>query len=149
MANPELIEYAKNQLKAGSSPNYIRTVLMKQGWGERDVDDAMGIAQSEAKPGEKPAPEKTHKESSPSTRNRFLPIAGTITGILFLIMAGAAIYGLITVSGLIATMESAMTAAGVGMSGMLSTYMIAAWAFAALELLAGIFWIIYGIKELL
>lgn len=130
MANPELIEYAKNQLKAGSSPNYVRTVLMKQGWGERDVDDALGIAQAEAGPAKEVQPGPGKPDKGPKTKTRrvkFLPVAGILTGALFIISALFSILNEIVVIAL--------------------TFNISSWITAIIQIVAGIFWIIYGIKE--
>ena len=152
MANPELIEYAKNQMNAGSSANYIRTVLIKQGWGERDVDDALGIAQTEAGPaatGAAPAAEAaTAKLATKGEKNRFLAIAGILTGIFFVITGGITIYMLLTIGGMITTMEAALGAAGL-ITGMISGQMILGWVLGIIGLIAGVFWLIVGIKELL
>jgi hypothetical protein len=132
MANAELIEYAKNQLKAGSSANYIRTVLIKQGWGERDVDDALGIAQAEAgtpSRGAAPAAAAKPVKTNPETgKNKFLAIACILTGVFFLI---SAILLILTEMQLLAL-----------------TFNVTTWITAIIELIAGIFWIIVAIKEL-
>lgn len=125
MANPELIEYAKNQLNAGSSPNYIRTVLIKQGWSERDVDDAIGIAQADAGPAKeepKPAEEKPPVER----KNKPLMIAAILTGVFFLISA------------VLSIMTETQLLTGMNMLTL---------ATAVIELLAGIFWIIIAVRE--
>jgi len=131
MANAELIEYAKNQLKAGSSANYIRTVLIKQGWGERDVNDALGIAQAEAgTPSRGAAPAAAAKpiEAKPGTgKNKFLAIAGILTGVFFLIAA------IVSISDEIQLLAF--------------TFNIMPWIIAIIELIAGIFWIIFAKKE--
>lgn len=127
MANPELIEYAKNQLNAGSSPNYIRTVLIKQGWGERDVDDAIGIAQTEAGPVmEEPAPAKAGEAKPRAGKNKFLIIAAILTGVFFL------------VSAVLSIMTEMQLLAGLNMLPL---------AAAAIELIAGVFWIIIAVME--
>lgn len=132
MANAELIEYAENQLKAGSSANYIRTVLIKQGWGERDVDDALGIAQAETgipSRGSAPAAAAKPIEAKPGAgKNKLLAIAGILTGIFFLISAILSIFN-----------ETQILA---------FTFNAISWIIAIIELIAGIFWIIVGIKEL-
>ncbi len=130
MVNAELIEYAKNQLKAGSSANYIRTVLTKQGWSKRDVDDALGIAQSEVGPPPAAAaavPVKA-KPEAPAGKNKSLAIAGILTAALFIISALLSI---------LKEMGSPAVA-----------FDMMPWATAVIQLLAGIFWIILGIKEL-
>lgn len=127
MANAELIEYAKNQLKAGSSPNYIRTVLIKQGWGERDVDDAVGIAQSEAGPvREEPTPAKAEEAKPRTGKNMFLIIAGILTGIFFLI---SAVLSIMTETQLLTGLN------------------IVPLTVAVIELIAGVFWIIIAVME--
>ena len=130
MANAELIEYAKNQLKAGSSANYIRTVLIKQGWGERDVDDALGIAQAEAgTPSRGAAPAAAASPAKPVTgKNKLFAIAGILTGVFFLIAA-------------IASISDEMLI-------LAFTFNIMPWIIAILELIAGIFWIIVAVNEL-
>lgn len=150
MANPELIEYAKNQLDAGSSATYVRTVLIKQGWSERDVDDAIGIAQAQVEPKQPPAPVASPvAEAKPSGSSKFLAIAGTLSGIFFIVMGGISIYILITLGGALAAFEALAAAGGAaGVTGMFSGYIWLGWIFAVIELLAGIFWIIFGIKEL-
>lgn len=131
MVNAELIEYARNQLKAGSSANYIRTVLIKQGWGERDVDDALGIAQTEAgTPSRGAAPAIAATPAKPGAsggKNKFFAIAGILTGVFFLIAAIASI------SDEIVILEF--------------TFNVMPWIIAIIGLIAGIFWIIVAIKE--
>lgn len=150
MANAELIEYAKNQLKAGSSANYIRTVLIKQGWGERDVDDALGIAQAEAGP-VKEVPATPAKAAEPAAKpetgeNKFLPIAGLLTGIFLIITGVTAIYMLLTIGEMITTIEAVIGATGL-ITGLVSGQTLLCWPLAIIGLIAGIFWIISGIKK--
>jgi hypothetical protein len=153
MTNAELVEYAKNQLNAGSSANYIRTVLIKQGWGERDVDDAIGIAQSEAgssgaTAAARPLDRTAMRPVTPSGKSKSLAIAGVLTGIFFIIMAAIALYMLITIGGALSIMDTAIAQMGGIISGLFSGYLWLGWIITIIELLAGIFWIIAGAKEL-
>ena len=40
MANRELVNYIKNQIRAGHSETAIRRTLIKTGWDKKGVDDA-------------------------------------------------------------------------------------------------------------
>jgi len=44
-ANPELVKYAKENLKAGHAPGRIRKSLVDAGWPKDDVDNALDAAQ--------------------------------------------------------------------------------------------------------
>ena len=149
MANPELIEYAKNQLKAGSSANYIRTVLIKQGWGERDVNDAIGIAQAEAGSPSGAAAAAKPAESKPAPgKNKFLAIAGLLTGIFLVITGGIAILTLLNIDATLIAMEAAIGTVGL-LTGAFSTQILLGWPITIIGLIAGILWIIAGVKELI
>lgn len=146
MTNAELVEYAKNQLQAGSSANYIRTVLIKQGWGERDVDDAIAIAQTEVGAAGERVPVTAATEAAvagpatPGGKSKSLILAGFLTGLYLVITSGVSISTLITRGEILAAMEAA--GAGTG------SPLILTWVLAIIGLIAGIFWIIVAIKEL-
>jgi hypothetical protein len=48
MANPEIIEYAREQLKAGHSVDEIRDSLIKTGWSKEEVEEAISAVQTQA-----------------------------------------------------------------------------------------------------
>ena len=53
MVHPHLINYVREQLKAGYSPDEIRSFLVGHGYPIRDIDEAVEHAR---RPLQKPAP---------------------------------------------------------------------------------------------
>jgi len=47
MADPAVVDYVKKQLMAGVPLETIRTNLMEEDWSDKEIDDAVNVAQNE------------------------------------------------------------------------------------------------------
>ena len=76
MPTPDVIDYVKQQLKAGRNPEDIRRALLLQGWPENDVSDAIVFARSSIVPPK----ESVKKEKVPEKAG--VALAGFIISLL-------------------------------------------------------------------
>ena len=91
MVDKRLVDYINSSLKAGYTKEQIKYVLLKEGWPEGDVDQALGTVEEVKKPQkepEKPRKEKAVEPTGESHKKIY------IIGALFIIaiMAGAGFY---------------------------------------------------------
>jgi len=62
MADNRLIDYVNSAVKAGQPAEQIRNVLLRRGWSEEDVDEALDSVMRYSKPEEKPKKEGAKPE---------------------------------------------------------------------------------------
>ncbi len=81
MTNQELVDYIRNQLIAGYSPEEIRNILVQRGWYESEIKEAfnsvrrvqMGAEAAPTPPGKEPPEEKPPRETLPEERPPWEP----------------------------------------------------------------------------
>lgn len=103
-ANQQLIDYVRQQLGAGYSADQLRQVLVRQGWAEADVDEAIRHVQQPPQavktgPSEKPVEGKKAPGEQPGTGKKkssrkliiailVIVLVAAVGGILLLIAFG-------------------------------------------------------------
>jgi hypothetical protein len=97
MVEKKLVNYINSGLESGKSADQIRGELLKHGWPEKDVDEALGTFQEGGKVKEKPAvgktPEKPQKKGKfevHEKHHKYLYIIGLV--VIVSIIAGTTYY---------------------------------------------------------